>query len=430
MEKNNIFRREAIDYQRQQWTGKALLLSGLSARLVVILCAAFLAVLIFCLIYFDYTRRIDVDGEVTTLPHSVTLYAPQQATVAHTYIKVGDRVKKGDRLYELDVSRLTTSGSVSGTAADAINNQMRNVKAIIDKLEKNKQSTVKTLQDQIDQYRSAHRETLKMVASAKNATEKMHQMLKGYEEYIQRGLINKDQLSYQRQMYQQQQSVWQSVNSQNMQEEVQLAQLNSDLITRAADYDNQISQSQSQLSDLSQRLAESNGNDLLVISAKMDGIVESLSVTSGQMVESGSSLAQIKPVGNVSYYLLLWLPDTALPFVKLSEGINIRYDAFPSDKFGQFPGKVVSISSVPASPQEMSGYSSGSRKAQEQAGTYYKVLVSLQNTQFSDKGKKLGISGGLRARAIVFLDKKPLYRWAIAPIYDIKNSVTGSLNEK
>lgn len=430
MEKNNIFRREAIDYQRQQWTGKALLLSGLSARLIVILCAAFLAILIFCLIYFDYTRRIDVDGEITTLPHSITVFAPQQATVVHSYIKVGDRVKKGDRLYELDVSRQTISGSISGTAADAINQQMLNVKAIIDKLAKNRQSTVKTLQDQINQYQQAHKETLKMVASAKDATSKMRQMLEGYEQYIKRGLINKDQLNYQRQMYQQQQSVWQSLNSQSMQEDVQLAQLRSDLITRAADYDNQISQNESQLSDLNQRLAESNGNDMLVISAKMDGIVESLSVTNGQMVESGSSLAQIKPVGDVSYYLLLWLPDTALPFVKLNEGINIRYDAFPSDKFGQFPGKVVSVSSLPASPQEMSGYTSGSRKAQEQVGTYYKVLVSLEHTQFSDKGKKLAISSGLRARAIVFLDKKPLYRWAIAPIYDIKNSVTGSINEK
>ncbi len=430
MEKNNIFRREAIDYQRQQWTGKALLLSGLSARLIVILCAAFLAILIFCLIYFDYTRRIDVDGEITTLPHSITVFAPQQATVVHSYIKVGDRVKKGDRLYELDVSRQTISGSISGTAADAINQQMLNVKAIIDKLAKNRQSTVKTLQDQINQYQQAHKETLKMVASAKDATNKMRQMLEGYEQYIKRGLINKDQLNYQRQMYQQQQSVWQSLNSQSMQEDVQLAQLRSDLITRAADYDNQISQNESQLSDLNQRLAESNGNDMLVISAKMDGIVESLSVTNGQMVESGSSLAQIKPVGDVSYYLLLWLPDTALPFVKLNEGINIRYDAFPSDKFGQFPGKVVSVSSLPASPQEMSGYTSGSRKAQEQEGTYYKVLVSLEHTQFSDKGKKLAISSGLRARAIVFLDKKPLYRWAIAPIYDIKNSVTGSINEK
>ncbi|MFG1173949.1 HlyD family secretion protein [Erwiniaceae bacterium CAU 1747] len=430
MEKNNIFRREAIDYQRQQWTGKALLLSGLSARLIVILCAAFLAILIFCLIYFDYTRRIDVDGEITTLPHSITVFAPQQATVVHSYIKVGDRVKKGDRLYELDVSRQTISGSISGTAADAINQQMLNVKAIIDKLAKNRQSTVKTLQDQINQYQQAHKETLKMVASAKDATNKMRQMLEGYEQYIKRGLINKDQLNYQRQMYQQQQSVWQSLNSQSMQEDVQLAQLRSDLITRAADYDNQISQNESQLSDLNQRLAESNGNDMLVISAKMDGIVESLSVTNGQMVESGSSLAQIKPVGDVSYYLLLWLPDTALPFVKLNEGINIRYDAFPSDKFGQFPGKVVSVSSLPASPQEMSGYTSGSRKAQEQVGTYYKVLVSLEHTQFSDKGKKLAISSGLRARAIVFLDKKPLYRWAIAPIYDIKNSVTGSINEK
>ena len=59
----------------------------------------------------------------------------------------------------------------------------------------------------------------------------------------------------------------------------------------------------------------------------------------GQMVDKGSSLAQIKPTGDIEYYLILWLPNNSIPYVKPGDVINIRYDAFPSDKFGQFPGK-------------------------------------------------------------------------------------------
>lgn len=54
------------------------------------------------------------------------------------------------------------------------------------------------------------------------------------------------------------------------------------------------------------------------------------------MVDKGSSLAQIKPIGNIEYYLILWLPNNSIPYVKVGDTINIRYDAFPSDKFGQF----------------------------------------------------------------------------------------------
>ncbi len=74
----------------------------------------------------------------------------------------------------------------------------------------------------------------------------------------------------------------------------------------------------------------------------------------------------------------------------------------------------------------MSEYSSGNKR---ERNAYYKVLASISDTQFSDKGKYLEISSGLQARVIVFLDKKPLYQWAIAPLYDIKNSVVGRVDE-
>ena len=170
-----------------------------------------------------------------------------------------------------------------------------------------------------------------------------------------------DQLNYQRSLFQQQQSSYQALNSQKIQQNIQLSQLRSDLLIRAADYDNQISQSESQRSELQRQLAESNAGDQVIIKAPLKGTIESLSVTAGQVVESGSSLAQIKPIENIKYYLVLWLPNNSLPYVKIGDGINIRYEAFPSDKFGQFPGRIESISSVPASPQEMAEYSSGNK---------------------------------------------------------------------
>lgn len=141
-----------------------------------------------------------------------------------------------------------------------------------------------------------------------------------------------------------------------MQLESQITQLNSDKITKAADFDNQISSQYNQSNDFKNQLVESNANGNIIIKATSDGKIESLSATQGQTVDNGSSLAQIKPTGNVEYYLILWLPNRTIPYLKTGDTINIRYDAFPSDKFGQFPGKIISVSSMPASRQEMSEY--------------------------------------------------------------------------
>lgn len=49
-------------------------------------------------------------------------------------------------------------------------------------------------------------------------------------------------------------------------------------------------------------MAESNAGDQVIIKAPLKGTIESLSVTAGQVVESGSSTAQIKPIENIKYY--------------------------------------------------------------------------------------------------------------------------------
>lgn len=429
MQKNEIFRREACNYQRQQWTGKVLLLQGISASITAAFSAFFIAFIVFSSVFFTYTRRVEVNGQVITLPHAVTLFAPQQGTVTHTYVNAGDRVRKGDRIYALDVSRQTTSGSVSGAATNAILRQMEYVQAIICRLKKNRELTVSSIQEQIKRYQAAQQQTLQMADSVKRTTHQMEKIVQGYEEYIRRGLVNKEQLNYQRSLFQQQQSIWQSLNNQAMQQELQLSQLKSDQLTRAADFDNQISQKASQLSALKQQLAESKGNSLVVISAQMDGVVESLNITDGQMVDVGSSMAQIRPTNNVGYRLLLWLPDTARPYARIGEEINIRFDAFPSDKFGQFPGKILSVSSVPASSREMAEYGSSGGATRPPDGAYYKAIAAIQNTAASNNGKRLALSDGLRAQSIVFLDERPLYQWLMAPLFDIKNSLKGPLHE-
>ncbi|MEM6160127.1 HlyD family secretion protein [Erwinia sp. P6884] len=430
MENNNkksIFRSNAINYQRQKWVGKALLLSKIPAPLVAVTCLVFVITILLAMVFFDYNRRIDVDGEVITLPHAINIYSPQQGYIITRFVKVGDRIKKGDPIYEIDVSRTIASGSVTSAALESIKIQKEKHLEIISKLKNNKRSTLENVQTQIDNYAAAHKETEKMVKSAREGVRKMNASLSNYENYLKRGLITQDQLNYQRAQSLSQQSVYQGLNNQSMQEIIQLSQLRSDMLTRAADFDNQISQNESQLSDLERQLAEYKASGSLIITSRVDGLIQSLSVTPGQMVDTGASLAQIKPTDNVQYYLLLWLPDHSLPYAKRGDRINIRYNAFPSDKFGQFPGEIASISSIPASPQEMSGYSSGTH---QDKGAYYKVLVSINQTAFSDKGKTLEIASGLQAKAIIFLEKRPLYQWAIAPVNKIKNSVSGVVDDK
>ncbi|MEB8291160.1 HlyD family secretion protein [Klebsiella michiganensis] len=425
----NIYRKEAIEYKKIHWKGKALLLAGIPAWLVTLLASLFLLALVFSLIFCTFTQRIDVRGEVITLPHSVNVFAPQQGFVVNQHVKVGDIVNKGQPLYELDVSRNTINGNVSAAQIEVINEKIANAEDIISKLMRNKTETLTALDKQIKTTSASLAETNRMLATTQVGLNKMHTNLSSYDKYLKDGLITKDQYNYQHSLYFQQQSAYQSLVTQKMQLESQLTQTNSDKITKAADFDNQISSQHNQINDYKNQLVESNANGNLIIKATTNGKIESLAVTKGQMVENGSSLAQIKPTGDIEYYLILWLPNNTIPYVKPGDTINIRYDAFPADKFGQFPGKVLSISSVPASRQEMAEYTNVNSGTNQQELALYKAIIKIKDKTFSYNGKTLTLSNGLKAQAVVFLEERPLYMWMFTPFYKMTQSVSGPIDE-
>ncbi|HIH8929392.1 TPA: HlyD family secretion protein [Klebsiella variicola] len=426
----NLYRKEAIEYKRHHWKGKALLLAGLPAWLVLSLSALFLTALVCALIFCKFTQRVDVKGEVITLPHSINVFAPQQGFIVKQFVKIGDVVKKNQPLYEIDVSRSTTSGNVSAAQIEVINEKIANSDNIIKKLEDNKNQTLSALNAQLKTTTDSLKETNRMLVNTQAGLKKMHDNLSSYDKYLNNGLITKDQYNYQHSLYFQQQSAYQSLVSQKMQLESQITQLNSDKITKAADFDNQISSQYNQSNDYKNQLVESNANGNIIVKSTSDGRIESLSATQGQTVDNGSSLAQIKPTGNVEYYLVLWLPNNTIPYLKTGDTINIRYDAFPSDKFGQFPGKIISISSMPASRQEMSEYTNVSNSGnQQQELALYKAIVKIKDKQFEYDGKKLSLSNGLKAQAVVFLEERPLYMWMFTPVYKITQSVSGPIND-
>ena len=424
----NIYRKEAIEYKKIHWKGKALLLAGIPAWLVTLLASLFLIALVLSLIFCTFTQRIDVRGEVITLPHSVNVFAPQQGFVVNQHVKVGDIVNKGQPLYELDVSRITINGNVSAAQIEVINEKIANAEDIISKLTRNKAETLTALDKQLKTTSASLAETNRMLATTQVGLNKMHTNLSSYDKYLKDGLITKDQYNYQHSLYFQQQSAYQSLVTQKMQLESQLTQTNSDKITKAADFDNQISSQHNQINDYKNQLVESNANGNLIIKATTNGKIESLAVTKGQMVENGSSLAQIKPTGDIEYYLILWLPNNTIPYVKPGDTINIRYDAFPADKFGQFPGKVISISSVPASRQEMAEYTNVNNCTSQQELALYKAIIKIKDKTFNYNGKTLTLSNGLKAQAVVFLEERPLYMWMFTPFYKMTQSVSGPID--
>lgn len=112
---------------------------------------------------------------------------------------------------------------------------------------------------------------------------------------------------------------------------------------KLAESDNQVSEYSAKKSAIRGSVAEAEASSKIAVVAPAQGRIDNISVTTGQIVNAGDSLVQITPGNEKNLRLIIWLPNTAIPWIKTGDAINVRYDAFPYQKYGQFPGTVLAF---------------------------------------------------------------------------------------
>ncbi|EHV4870910.1 HlyD family secretion protein [Salmonella enterica] len=425
-----MFRQELLENRKMLWRGRALLLPGIPPLLVISVCIIFLTVFITFVIMGSYTRRVNVSGEITTWPRPVNIYSSVQGFIVKQFVTEGQEIRKGEPVYQIDVSRSTSSGVVSDNQRKDIENQIVRIANIISRLEDSKKATLQTLEKQKMQYQEAFERSTAIVRRAEEGIIIMKNNMNNYRTYQKKGLINKDQLTNQTALYYQQQNNLLSLSGQNEQNALQITSLESQIKIQAADFDNRIYQMELQRYELQKELINTDVNGEVIIRALSDGKIDSLSVTVGQMVSAGDSLLQIIPDKIKDHYLVVWAPNDAVPYINPGDRVNIRYEAFPAEKFGQFAATVLLVSKTPASSQEMLTYQGAPKNNQNTSVPYYKIVVRPDLQEIRYDGKLLPIENGMKAQGTLFLEKRKIYQWMLSPFYDMKHSATGPVNGK
>ncbi|ADW76687.1 secretion protein HlyD family protein (plasmid) [Rahnella aceris] len=424
-----MFRQEAINNQKMKWRGRALLLPGIPFWVTALLCLLFITTFLTFVIAVNYTRRVNVTGEISTYPRVANVYSGVQGVVVKEFVTEGQVIKTGTPIYQIDVSKSTRSGVVSDNQRRDIDDQLERITQIIDRLDSSKKDTVEMLEKQKAQYTVALQRSTDILRRAEEGLRIMKENMENYRQYQTKGLINKDQLTNQVALYYQQQNNLLGLTGQNEQNSLQITALESQIHTQASEFDNQIYQMELQRYELQKERLNIDAGGTIIVRALVDGRVDSLSVTVGQMVNVGDSLLQVIPPCIDHYSLVLWVPNDAIPYISPGDRVNIRYEAFPSQKFGQFAGTVSVISRAPASPQEMLTYQGAPKPALTSAVPYYKVIVRPEKQTIMYNGKRLNLENGMKAESTLFLEKRKIYQWMLSPFYDMKHSASGPVNE-
>ncbi|WP_124339366.1 HlyD family secretion protein [Pseudomonas chlororaphis] len=418
-----MFRREALDARQTNGLGDIVLVRPISFTLLTCLATA-LAVSVAAFFFFgSYTKRSTISGQLVPVGGQVKVYVPQAGIVFEKFVHEGQRVKRGEPLLTISSERY---GSDAEPVQAGISRQLEHRRdSLRGELEKvlrlqlderdSLSNKVASLQRELAILARQADSQRRLVALSSDATQR-------YQGLMDKGYISVDQLQQRQAELLGQRQALQGLERERATLQQQLTERRNELAGLGARQANQQADIQRQLSALEQNLAESEAKRTLLVTAPETGIATAVLADIGQTVDSSRPLLSIVPA-DAPLQAELYAPSKSIGFIKPGDSVLIRYQAYPYQKFGQYQGRVRSISrtSVPFTElASMAGAVPGLGKDSEQL---YRLQVSLDKQMVTAYGQPRPLQSGMLLDADVLQDTRRLYEWVLEPLY----SLTGKL---
>ena len=190
------------------------------------------------------------------------------------------------------------------------------------------------------------------------------------------------------------------------------AEADEQLETLAPRYANAIAELERALASNELERAENDVHRATVVTAPLPGTVTGLAAEIGQPVPLGAVLAHIVPA-KAKLLAELYAPSRAVGFVAEGGEVQLRYAAFPYQKFGHARGTVVGVTATTVAGDSARG-----------GEPLYRVAVALESQTVMAYGEPRPLLAGMTVEADVLLERRRLYEWVLEPLY----ALAGRLN--
>lgn len=168
---------------------------------------------------------------------------------------------------------------------------------------------------------------------------------------------------------------------------------------------------------------EAEARRRLVLRAPSDGIVSTVMAEPGQPVSPGMALANVLPA-QTQMQAHLYAPSSAVGFVRPDHKVQLRYAAFPYQKFGQQQGQVLRISRTPLSAAELAALAlPGAVSQGASSEPLYRITVALDRQTVQAYGEEQALTAGMQLDADVLLERRRLIEWIFEPLLSLARRV-------
>ena len=417
----SLFRPEVLENRQRDWLGSIQLIRPVSLSVLTTFVVATAVAVASYLVLGEYTRKARVSGYLVPDQGVIRLMSPQAATLLEAHAVEGAAVRRGDVLFVLSVGQSTLSGDTQTAVRSSLALREQSLQGAARQRGALEQTQLAALDRQIDDMR---RELVSMAAEADLQHERLtlaqqaHARLESLrnDNFVSSAQVQtkaEEVLGLKAQM-----QALERQRSAHLREIATLQAQRRELPMRAQAQQGEIERD---LAALGQQAAENEARQRIVVRAPQDGVVTGVLAQVGQTVTPSVAMASLLPA-NARLQAQLFAPSSAVGFVRPNQPVQLRYQAFPYQKFGHQTGSVALVSRSPLQGTELAGLP---MQAAANAGSepLYRITVTLDQQSVAAYGQAQALVPGMQLEADVLLDRRRLIEWLFEPVLGIAGRV-------
>ena len=157
-------------------------------------------------------------------------------------------------------------------------------------------------------------------------------------------------------------------------------------------------------------LANTDGDQVRLVAPCAGTILKLRVKDSGAVVSEGETVAELA-CGGEQLVAELTVPESGIGKLKLDQGVKLKYDAFPYQRYGVKYGRLSWLS--PA-------------KGEGETAQVFKARVELTEKEITVKGQPRPLAAGMSGAAEIVVGKRTLISYVIEPIRQLRENMAGA----
>ena len=409
-----LFREETEEARANAWLGRVLLTRPLSFTLLTAVSLAIILILAALFIVGEYTRKARVVGVLAPVNGVVKIVASQAGVVRAVNVREGAKIERDAPIVTIADAR---TGVAQGDIASAVAARIDERHGALAAQRQSILDAMRVEQATISRRRTALERELALLEGevatqgqrtllARNALERSLGLeLTGF---VSPAAVDRERDA--------------SLEQVSRMDALRRARIGLNRDADAADLEARSAYSRAQaqvaaidlqLAALEQERVERQLQYGATLAAPTSGVIANVLVEPGQAIMAGTTVATMMAADS-RLEVHLFAPSRSIGFVRTGQGVLLRFLAYPHQKFGLHPARIVAVARNPMPPPDL-GFAppDGAREP------LYRIKAELPEQTILAYGRREPLQAGMQVEADIHLDRRRLIEWIFEPVLSL-----------